>query len=62
MTYVTSVQFSGDDIVTTDGLTIPRSSLELIDALIDYMKANPDPNQKPSVSGVNFVTWEELYP
>ena len=62
LTYVTGIYFSGNDIVTTDGLTIPRSSIDLIDALVSYMASHPDPYSKPQISGVNFVTWNELYP
>ena len=60
--YVAGISPSNDDIIVSNNITIPRSSLDLIDALINYMLAHPDPNQKPSISGVNFVTWEELYP
>ena len=60
--YVAGISPSNDDVIVSNNITIPRSSLNLIDALINYMLAHPDPNQKPSISGVNFVTWEELYP
>ena len=64
LTYVTGIKFSGNDkdYYVADGILIPKASIDILDTLINYMKSNPDPNKKPDLGGVKFVTWSELYP
>lgn len=44
------------DRVTLSGTaySIKKDSLDILDALIDYMKANPDLSKKPVVNGITF--------
>ena len=60
--YVTGITSLDNQVTVANGITIPEAALGVIDPLIDYMKAHPDPTKKPKLSGVKFVKWSELYP
>ncbi len=44
----------GDGINTTDGYAIPSTVLQYLPAVVNAMKANPDPSVAPAVPGTNF--------
>lgn len=44
----------GDGIGTVEGITIPREVLNRLPSVVSAMKANPNPDVAPSVSGATF--------
>lgn len=44
----------GDGIGTVEGITLPREVLNRLPSVVSAMKANPNPDVAPSVSGATF--------
>ena len=45
--------------VYSDGTCIPKQALYDLEATLNYMKSNPDTSNKPSISGMNWIGWDE---
>ncbi|WP_029231186.1 hypothetical protein [Butyrivibrio sp. VCB2006] len=65
MTYVCKISFAGKawriEGMEKDATVMCESASEKLDLIIDYMKAYPDPNEKPNIEGLQFIPWEYLY-
>jgi hypothetical protein len=48
----------GDGIGTVEGMTLPREVLNRLPSVVSAMKANPNPDVAPSVSGATFKPCE----
>jgi len=45
--------------VYSTGAFMPTSAGRILEDTINYMKDHPDPNQKPSMPGVEWIGWDE---
>ncbi len=62
LTYACLVRYIGVPTLPLfkSGTFFPTSAAHMLEDTINYMKAHPDPNTKPSISGMNFESWAVL--